>query len=52
MARERPKDANNAYVKRRRLHHAPRVARGADGTAFAGIGHESKLSWFMVVGAA
>ena len=25
---------------RRCLHHAPRVARGADATAFAGIGHE------------
>ena len=25
---------------RRRLHHAPGVARGADATAFAGIGHE------------
>ena len=24
----------------RRLHHASRVARGADATAFAGIGHE------------
>ena len=24
----------------RRLHHAPRVARGADATALAGIGHE------------
>ena len=25
---------------RRRLHHAPRVARGAEAPAFAGIGHE------------
>ena len=25
---------------RRRLHHAPRVARGADTPAFAGIGHK------------
>ena len=28
----------------RRLHHAPGVARGADATAFAGIGHEVVVS--------
>ena len=27
-----------------RLHHAPRVARGADATAFAGIGHKAVVS--------
>ena len=28
----------------RRLHHAPRVARGAHAPAFAGIGHEVVVS--------
>ena len=36
---------------RRRLHHAPRVARGAHAPAFAGIGHEVVVSAVITPGA-
>ena len=36
---------------RGRLHHAPGIARGADATAFAGIGDEIVVSTIVTPGA-
>ena len=51
MKSQRPSGATLVRQVRRRLHHAPRVGRGANATAFAGKGDEVVVSAIAATGA-